>query len=172
MTPNSNKSLVFYRVFFALIMCRYLQWFCTIHETTIKHFSDLHFCRKVIIFVYSIVFSRVFFARLKRRYLRCFRAYTKHRENTSTFAQSNVILYKSLVFSRVFFALIIYRFLPCFRSLRKTTMKHYHICQNIVILRRFVNLEGRCICMQKHVGRNEFFETQKTHKNNRDLVYK
>ena len=33
-TSKLNKSLVYYRVFFALIMCRYLGWFCTIHKTT------------------------------------------------------------------------------------------------------------------------------------------
>ena len=134
MTSHLNKSVVFYRVFFALIMCRYLWWFYTTHETTIKHW---HFDRKWQCAHKFLVFSRVFFARSKRRYLRYFRAYTKHRENTCTLAQNSVFLYKSLVFSRVFLSLIMYRYLPCSLAPRKITRKHLHFCQISLFFRIF-----------------------------------
>ena len=68
MTSNLNKSIVFYRVFFALIMCRYLWWFYTTHETTTKHW---HFDRKGVIAHRFLVFSRFFLALIMYRYLPC-----------------------------------------------------------------------------------------------------
>ena len=152
---------MFYRVFFALIMCRYLWWFCTTHETTTKHW---HSDRKGWCAHRFLVFSRVFFARLKRRYLRYFRAHTKHRENICTLTKNSVFLYKSLVFYSVFLALIMYRYLPCSLALRNLTRKHLLFCQISLLFSHiegnlwcFVSFNRRCKRMHFYVPKRNFF---------------
>ena len=142
-------------------MCRYLWWFYTTHETTIKHW---HFDRKGQSAHKFLVFSRVFFALIMCRYLWWF--YTTHETTIKHwhFDRKGVIAHRFLVFSRFFLALIMYRYLPCSLALRNLTRKHLPFCQISLLFSHiqgnlwcFVSFNRRCKRMHFYVPKRNFF---------------
>ena len=90
MTSNFNKSLVFYRVFFARLKRRYLQCFRTLHKTLRKHW---HFQAKERTFVQK---SSVFSCFLHADYVSVFNVLpepTFFNEKTLTFLSNIVVCF-------------------------------------------------------------------------------